>query len=183
MPRDRDNPARTTVRFKASVVGADPATDLLCFKFVPRAFSTYLVPTQTSRSGQWVLAVGNPSALNSTVTAGIISAKYRNINLLEGSIRGGILPADRRRHQPGQQRGRWSTSTAALGINTTIASPTGAYSGYGRGAFEHRRQSRQRFVVSARQRATRLPRRHDPRCQRTNYQRQRTGFNRGRLCG
>ena len=70
--------------FKAKVIGADPSTDLALLQikatdlpFIP------LVNSDEVKVGEWVLAVGNPFNLTSTVTAGIVSAKGRNINILQ----------------------------------------------------------------------------------------------------
>ena len=72
--------------FKAEVVGTDPDTDLAVIKISQKDLP-YLqfVDSDKSRVGEWVLAVGNPFNLNSTVTAGIISAKGRNINIINSN--------------------------------------------------------------------------------------------------
>ncbi|HOO10913.1 MAG TPA: trypsin-like peptidase domain-containing protein, partial [Cyclobacteriaceae bacterium] len=75
--------------YKAEVIGTDPDTDLAVIK-VNQKDLPYLsfVDSDQSKVGQWVLAVGNPFNLNSTVTAGIISAKGRNINIINSNTRG-----------------------------------------------------------------------------------------------
>ncbi len=95
------------------------------------------VDSDQSRVGEWVLAVGNPFNLNSTVTAGIISAKGRNINILERNTTEGntaiesFIQTDAAIN-PGNSGGALvNMNGGLLGINTAIASPTGAYSGYG----------------------------------------------------
>jgi S1-C subfamily serine protease len=87
--------------------------------------------------GEWVLAVGNPFNLNSTVTAGIISAKGRNINILEHNAQGGSLAPIESFIQtdaavnPGNSGGALvSTNGDLVGINTAIASNNGSYQGY-----------------------------------------------------
>ncbi len=90
--------------------------------------------------GEWVLAVGNPFNLNSTVTAGIISAKGRNIGILNSENRNNefgstaiesFIQTDAAIN-PGNSGGALvDLNGGLLGINTAIASPTGAYSGYG----------------------------------------------------
>lgn len=126
--------------FKAEVVGTDPDTDLAVVKINQKALP-YLsfVNSDASRVGEWVLAVGNPFNLNSTVTAGIISAKGRNINIInsnQGSETGttaieSFIQTDAAIN-PGNSGGALvNMSGGLLGINTAIASPTGAYSGYG----------------------------------------------------
>lgn len=126
--------------FKAEVVGTDPDTDLALVKINQKALP-YLsfVNSDESKVGEWVLAVGNPFNLTSTVTAGIISAKGRNINIInanEGSESGStaiesFIQTDAAIN-PGNSGGALvNMSGGLLGINTAIASPTGAYSGYG----------------------------------------------------
>ncbi len=129
---------------KAEVIGTDPDTDLAVIK-VNQKDLPYLsfVDSDKSRVGEWVLAVGNPFNLNSTVTAGIISAKGRNINIINSNN-----PVTRNGQQPNSAIESFIQTDAAinpgnsggalvnldgglLGINTAIASPTGSYSGYG----------------------------------------------------
>ncbi len=73
----------TTVLYKADVVGTDPDTDIALIKINEKGLPFIpFVDSDKAKVGEWVLAVGNPFNLNSTVTAGIISAKGRNINIL-----------------------------------------------------------------------------------------------------
>ncbi len=124
--------------FKAEVIGTDPDTDLALVKINVTGLK-YLsfVNSDQSRVGEWVLAVGNPYNLNSTVTAGIISAKSRNINIINGNTAEGntaiesFIQTDAAIN-PGNSGGALvNMSGGLLGINTAIASPTGSYSGYG----------------------------------------------------
>lgn len=124
--------------FKAEVIGIDPDTDLALIKINLTGLK-YLsfVDSDQSRVGEWVLAVGNPFNLNSTVTAGIISAKGRNINIINGNTAEGntaiesFIQTDAAIN-PGNSGGALvNMSGGLLGINTAIASPTGSYSGYG----------------------------------------------------
>ncbi len=126
--------------FKAEVIGTDPDTDLALVKINQKSLP-YLsfVNSDESKVGEWVLAVGNPFNLNSTVTAGIISAKGRNINIINASERAesgntaieSFIQTDAAIN-PGNSGGALvNLSGGLLGINTAIASPTGAYSGYG----------------------------------------------------
>jgi Do/DeqQ family serine protease len=126
--------------FKAEVVGTDPDTDLALVKINQKDLP-YLsfVNSDQSKVGEWVLAVGNPFNLNSTVTAGIISAKGRNINIINANERSeagntaieSFIQTDAAIN-PGNSGGALvNMSGGLLGINTAIASPTGAYSGYG----------------------------------------------------
>jgi len=127
--------------FKAEVIGTDPDTDIAVIKINQKALP-YLsfVNSDESKVGEWVLAVGNPFNLNSTVTAGIISAKGRNINLIGSNsspVQGArtaiesFIQTDAAIN-PGNSGGALvNLQGGLLGINTAIASPTGSYSGYG----------------------------------------------------
>jgi Do/DeqQ family serine protease len=119
--------------FKARVVGTDPATDIALIQI--KADNLTTIPFANSDElevGEWVLAVGNPFNLNSTVTAGIISAKARNINIFQDrSAIESFLQTDAAIN-PGNSGGALVNLQGGLvGINTAIASPTGAYAGYG----------------------------------------------------
>mgnify|MGYP000340489461 CR=1 FL=1 len=125
--------------FKAEVIGTDPDTDLAVIKINQKSLP-YLsfVNSDQSKVGEWVLAVGNPFNLNSTVTAGIISAKGRNINMINSNDRDASTTAIESFIQtdaainPGNSGGALvNLNGGLLGINTAIASPTGSYSGYG----------------------------------------------------
>ena len=124
--------------YKAEVIGTDPDTDLALIK-IKETGLPYLafVDSDVAKVGQWVLAVGNPFNLNSTVTAGIISAKGRSINILNRNTQEGntaiesFIQTDAAIN-PGNSGGALvDLNGGLLGINTAIASPTGAYSGYG----------------------------------------------------
>ncbi|WP_109619799.1 Do family serine endopeptidase [Sediminitomix flava] len=121
--------------FEAEVIGTDPTTDLALLKIEEKGLP--FVPYGNSddvRVGEWVLAVGNPFNLTSTVTAGIISAKARNINILQRSRENyaieSFLQTDAAVN-PGNSGGALVDLKGNLiGINTAIASRTGSYSGY-----------------------------------------------------
>jgi serine protease Do len=119
--------------FKARLVGTDPSTDLALLQ-IRASDLPYLsfVNSDDVEVGEWVLAVGNPFNLNSTVTAGIISAKGRNINILQDrSAIESFIQTDAAIN-PGNSGGALVNLQGGLiGINTAIASPTGAYAGYG----------------------------------------------------
>lgn len=124
--------------FRAEVIGTDPDTDIALIKIKATGLP-YLafVDSDVAKVGQWVLAVGNPFNLNSTVTAGIISAKGRSINILNRNTEEGntaiesFIQTDAAIN-PGNSGGALvDLNGGLLGINTAIASPTGAYSGYG----------------------------------------------------
>ncbi len=125
---------------KAEVIGTDPDTDLAVIKINEKDLP-YLsfVNSDESKVGEWVLAVGNPFNLNSTVTAGIISAKGRNIGIINSGNGGtesrtaieSFIQTDAAIN-PGNSGGALvNLQGGLLGINTAIASPTGSYSGYG----------------------------------------------------
>ena len=121
-------------KFEAELVGADPNTDLAVLKV--KADNLPFVKYGNSddvRVGQWVLAVGNPFNLNSTVTAGIISAKGRNIDILRRKDNMGLesfLQTDAVVN-PGNSGGALVNLNGDLiGINSAIASHTGSFEGY-----------------------------------------------------
>ncbi len=119
--------------YKAKVIGADPSTDIALLQIKEKDLP--YVPLTNSDEvevGEWVLAVGNPFNLNSTVTAGIVSAKGRNIHILEdNSAIESFIQTDAAIN-PGNSGGALVNLKGGLvGINTAIASPTGAYAGYG----------------------------------------------------
>ena len=119
-------------KFKATLVGTDKRTDLAVIKID----ATGLTPTEVGNSdeariGEWVLAVGNPFELTSTVTAGIISAKGRNIDLLgKGAAIESFIQTDAAVN-PGNSGGALVDAQGKLiGINTAIATRTGSFQGY-----------------------------------------------------
>lgn len=124
--------------YKADVIGIDPDTDIAVIKIEQKGLP-YLsfVDSDKAKIGEWVLAVGNPFNLNSTVTAGIISAKGRNINILNRNTENGntaiesFIQTDAAINRGNSGGALVELNGGLLGINTAIASPTGAYSGYG----------------------------------------------------
>ena len=124
--------------YKAKVIGADPDTDIAVIKIEEKGLPFLsFVDSNQAKVGEWVLAVGNPFNLNSTVTAGIISAKGRSINILNRNTEQGSTAIESfiqtdAAINPGNSGGALvNLQGGLLGINTAIASPTGAYSGYG----------------------------------------------------
>ena len=121
-------------KYKATLVGTDPNTDLALLKVEADnlPFIRYGNSDQV-KVGEWVLAVGNPFNLNSTVTAGIISAKGRNINILRREDGMGVesfLQTDAVVN-PGNSGGALVNLNGDLiGINSAIASQTGSFVGY-----------------------------------------------------
>ncbi len=119
-------------RYKATVIGTDPSTDIALLKIDAAGLRPIILgDSDETRVGEWVLAVGNPFNLTSTVTAGIISAKARNIQILEGrSSIESFLQTDAAVN-PGNSGGALvNTRGELVGINTAIASRTGSFAGY-----------------------------------------------------
>lgn len=124
-------------KYAAEIIGTDPSTDLAVIKIKEKGLQP--IPLGNSDEihvGEWVLAVGNPFNLTSTVTAGIVSAKARNINLLAERSNGEIVPIESfiqtdAAVNPGNSGGALvNTRGQLVGINTAIASRTGSYAGY-----------------------------------------------------
>lgn len=123
-------------KYSATIIGTDPSTDIAVLKI--NASGLKPIPLGNSDElhvGEWVLAVGNPFNLTSTVTAGIVSAKARNINLLSDKSRQTVpiesfIQTDAAVN-PGNSGGALvNTRGELVGINTAIASQTGSYTGY-----------------------------------------------------
>ena len=123
--------------FEAELVGSDPATDIAVLRI--EADGLTALPWGNSddvRIGDWVLAVGNPFDLTSTVTAGIVSAKARDIQLLRPDYARDVFPVESfiqtdAAVNPGNSGGALvDTRGQLVGINTAIASRTGSYAGY-----------------------------------------------------
>ncbi|WP_373494304.1 Do family serine endopeptidase [Aquiflexum sp.] len=122
-------------RYSARVIGTDPTTDLALLKI--EATNLPFVrfgDSDKTRVGEWVLAVGNPFDLTSTVTAGIISAKARNIGILrdlENNLQIESFLQTDAVVNPGNSGGALVNLAGELiGINTAIASRTGTFNGY-----------------------------------------------------
>ena len=123
--------------YTAEIIGKDPTTDLALLKIkeTKLPFMTYGNSDEV-KVGEWVLAVGNPFNLTSTVTAGIVSAKGRNINILGNDASKGQFPIESfiqtdAAVNPGNSGGALvNTRGELVGINSAIASNTGSYTGY-----------------------------------------------------
>lgn len=118
------------------VIGTDPNTDLALIKIEGDDFPTIPVGnSETLKVGEWVLAVGNPFNLNSTVTAGIVSAKARSIGSPTGNGQGAniqsFIQTDAAINQGNSGGALVNANGELVGINAMLYSPTGAYSGYG----------------------------------------------------
>jgi len=126
--------------YTATVIGSDPSTDIAVIKIEGKKLpSVVFANSDQVKVGEWVLAVGNPFNLESTVTAGIISAMSRNIDILRNSKanqNSGLAPIESfiqtdAAVNPGNSGGALvNLSGQLIGINTAIASPNGAYAGY-----------------------------------------------------
>ncbi len=119
--------------YKAEVVGTDPTTDLALLKIDVNGLRPLsMVNSDDVEVGEWVLAIGNPFSLNSTVTAGIVSAKARNININREELAVESFIQTDAAINPGNSGGALVNLNGDLiGINTAIASRTGSYNGYG----------------------------------------------------
>ena len=118
--------------YNAEVVGSDPTTDIALLKIdeddLPYAA---FANSDDVRVGEWVLAVGNPFNLNSTVTAGIVSAKGRNINLINDQFAIESFIQTDAAVNPGNSGGALvNTLGELIGINTAISTRTGSFEGY-----------------------------------------------------
>jgi serine protease Do len=125
------------MKFPAKVIGTDPNTDLAVLKINAKNLEPIIIGNSDDvRIGEWVLAVGNPFDLTSTVTAGIVSAKSRNINIINSRSRRDNFPIESfiqtdAAVNPGNSGGALVNARGELiGINTAIASNTGSYAGY-----------------------------------------------------
>jgi len=123
--------------YEAEIIGSDPNTDIALLK-IDKENLPYIHygNSNTLNIGEWVLAVGNPFNLTSTVTAGIVSAKGRDINILKNDPYTGMSSIESfiqtdAAVNPGNSGGALVNSTGKLvGINTAIQSNTGSYTGY-----------------------------------------------------
>ena len=117
--------------FKGRVIGTDPSTDLALVKIEGDDFPTIPVgDSEALKVGEWVLAVGNPFNLNSTVTAGIVSAKARTLGVYNGGIES-FIQTDAAINQGNSGGALVNAKGELVGINSVLSSPTGAYAGYG----------------------------------------------------
>jgi serine protease Do len=118
--------------FKAKLIGTDPGTDIALIKIEAEKLPVILFGNSDSlKVGEWVLAVGNPFNLTSTVTAGIVSAKARNINIINSQMKIESFIQTDAAVNPGNSGGALvNTRGELVGINTAIATQTGTYTGF-----------------------------------------------------
>ena len=117
--------------YLAEIIGSDPATDLAVLKIKTNE-SLPFIPfgdSESARVGEWVLAVGNPFNLNSTVTAGIISAKSRDLNERDSKNQS-FIQTDAAVNMGNSGGALVNTNGELIGINTAISSITGGFVGY-----------------------------------------------------
>jgi len=118
--------------FKAKLIGTDSSTDIALLKIEASNMPVLKFSNSDNlKLGEWVLAVGNPFNLTSTVTAGIVSAKSRDIGINPDQLRIEAFIQTDAAVNPGNSGGALvNTQGELVGINTAIASQTGSYSGY-----------------------------------------------------
>lgn len=119
-------------KFTAKVIGKDPTTDVAVIKIENNDLPTLKFSNSDKvKVGEWVLAVGNPFNLTSTVTAGIVSAKGRDINILQGNTAIESFIQTDAAVNPGNSGGALINLEGDLiGINTAIKTRTGSFAGY-----------------------------------------------------
>jgi len=117
--------------YKAILVGSDPYTDIAVLKINSKSPLSYIPfgDSELIKIGEWVLAVGNPFNLNSTVTAGIVSAKSRDLNKLDRKNQS-FIQTDAAVNQGNSGGALINTNGELIGINTAITSMTGGFVGY-----------------------------------------------------
>lgn len=117
--------------FKGRIIGTDPSTDLALVKIEEKDLPTLPIgDSDALKVGEWVLAVGNPFNLTSTVTAGIVSAKARTLGVYNGGIES-FIQTDAAINQGNSGGALVNARGELIGINAVLSSPTGAYAGYG----------------------------------------------------
>ena len=118
--------------YTATIIGEDPKSDLALLKIDEDNLNFLKFHNSNNlKVGEWVLAVGNPYNLNSTVTAGIISAKSRKINILNDGGIEAFIQTDAAINSGNSGGALVNTNGELIGINTAIQSKTGSFTGYG----------------------------------------------------
>ena len=118
--------------FKGRMIGTDPNSDLALVKIEGDDFPTIPVgDSDALKVGEWVLAVGNPFNLTSTVTAGIVSAKARTLGVYGIGGVESFIQTDAAINQGNSGGALVNAKGELVGINAVLSSPTGAYAGYG----------------------------------------------------
>ncbi len=118
-------------QYEARIIGTDPTTDLAVIKIEEENLPHLSFGNSDEvRVGEWVLAIGNPFNLTSTVTAGIVSAKGRNINILGDMAIESFIQTDAAVNRGNSGGALVNTHGELIGINAAIASTTGTFAGY-----------------------------------------------------
>ena len=119
--------------YDAKLVGQDPSTDLAVIKINAQNLEAMTIGNSDSVDvGEWVLAIGNPFRLRSTVTAGIVSALSRDVQIINDRMRiESFIQTDAAINKGNSGGALVNTSGQLIGINTAIASQSGSYQGYG----------------------------------------------------
>ena len=117
--------------FSARIIGTDKTTDLALIKIDGKDLPTLTIGDSNElKVGEWVLAVGNPFNLKSTVTAGIVSAKARTIGVSPNSVES-FIQTDAAINAGNSGGALVNTKGELVGINAMLVSQTGSYAGYG----------------------------------------------------
>ncbi len=117
--------------YAGRVIGTDSSTDLALVKIEGDKFPTIPIgDSDALKVGEWVLAVGNPFNLTSTVTAGIVSAKARTLGVYSGGVES-FIQTDAAINRGNSGGALVNAKGELVGINAVLSSPTGAYAGYG----------------------------------------------------
>lgn len=117
--------------FQGRIIGADESTDLALVKIEGEDLPTIPVGNSDNlKIGEWVLAVGNPFNMTSTVTAGIVSAKARSLGVYNNGVES-FIQTDAAINQGNSGGALVNARGELVGINSVLYSPTGSYSGYG----------------------------------------------------
>lgn len=118
--------------YPAVLIGADENTDLALVKIEAEDDLPFLVvgDSDALKVGEWVLAVGNPFNLTSTVTAGIVSAKARSLGVYDGGIES-FIQTDAAINKGNSGGALVNANGELVGVNAVLSSPTGSYAGYG----------------------------------------------------
>ncbi len=120
-------------QFQARIIGSDPTTDLAVIKIPANNLPAAIMGNSDQvQVGEWVMAVGNPFRLRATVTAGIISALGRDVQMIDDRMRiESFIQTDAAINKGNSGGALVNTSAQIIGINTAIASQSGSYQGYG----------------------------------------------------
>ena len=117
--------------FQGRIIGADESTDLALVKIEGEDLPTIPVGNSDNlKIGEWVLAVGNPFNMTSTVTAGIVSAKARSLGVYNNGVES-FIQTDAAINQGNSGGALVNARGELVGINSVLYSPTGSYAGYG----------------------------------------------------